>query len=68
MGTRAYTTPHTPPSSPQPPPVICVRHDMEGVDCKKVLKNINGNVLANEDFFLDLMKRNEIRLSCPGLF
>ena len=43
-------TPHTPPSSPQPPPVICVRQDMEGVDCKKVLKNINGNVLANEDF------------------
>ena len=45
-----------------------LENTMEGVDCKKVLKNINGNVLANEDFFLDLMKRNEIRLSCPGLF
>ena len=30
--------------------VIRVRLDMEGEGCKKVLKNINGNVLANEDF------------------
>ena len=30
--------------------VIRGRFDVEGGDSKKVLKNINGNVRANEDF------------------
>lgn len=35
---------------------IRVRLGMKGGDCKKTLKNINENVLSNEEFFLDLME------------
>lgn len=35
---------------------IRVRLGMKGGGCKKLLKNINENVLPNEEFFLDLME------------
>ena len=44
------------------------KYDMEGEDCKKSLKNINGDELAKELFFFDLMERNRDSVSYPGRF